>query len=165
MSHFEQSQFDYAAYEKSAPAVVNAMRTLGKAVDDSGLDKSLSELLKIRVSQINGCIFCLQLHLNLARKLGMPPGKIDLVATWKEGDIYSERERAALAWAEALTHMAGQSISTAVHEELERHFSSSEIGFLTAAIANINAWNRIAGGLRFPPPIPSRQLAAKEDKA
>ena len=147
---------DWIAFEHAAPSVVAALAMLGKAVDDSGLDKQLTELLKLRASQINGCAFCLQYHLNLARKLELAQAKIDLVATWRDAGIFSPRECAALAWTEALTSMAQQHISDALYAQVEAEFSPSEIAFLTTAVGAINAWNRIAGALQFSPPIPSK---------
>ena len=144
-------------FDRSAPAVTVALRALGQAVDDSGLDKSLTELIKLRASQINGCAYCIQYHLNLARRVGVVPAKLDLVAAWREAGIYGARERAALAWAEALTRMAGRHICDAVYTELQAQFSETEIAFLTSAIGAINAWNRIAGALQFAPPVPSEQ--------
>lgn len=143
-----------AAYEGFAADTVAALLALGRAVSDSGLDKQLTELLKIRVSQINGCAFCLQYHLNQARQLPVPAVKIDLVATWAEAGIYSARERAALAWAEALTWMAARPVDDVFYRDLVNQFSEREAAHITAAIANINAWNRIAGALQFAPPIP-----------
>ena len=142
-------------FDRSAPAVTVALRALGQAVDDSGLDKSLTELIKLRASQINGCAYCIQYHLNLARRVGVVPAKLDLVAAWREAGIYGARERAALAWAEALTRMAERHICDAVYTELQAQFSETEIAFLTSAIGAINAWNRIAGALQFAPPVPS----------
>jgi AhpD family alkylhydroperoxidase len=136
-----------------APDARDALIALGKAVDASGLPKDLTELVKLRVSQINGCAFCLQLHLGIARKLGIKTPKLDLVAAWRDADIYTSRERAALAWAEVLTHAEHGAESDAAFSGLQQEFSQSEIAFLTAAIANINAWNRICGGLRFKPVI------------
>jgi AhpD family alkylhydroperoxidase len=151
------ARIDWGDYNELAPDAVTALRALGKAVDDSGLDKQLTELLKIRASQLNGCAFCLQFHLNVARNEGVPPTKIDLVATWADTDIFTARERAALAWTEALTKMGQQHIAGNVYDELYAHFTSSEVAHLTASIAAINAWNRIAGALRFTPPIPTGQ--------
>lgn len=155
-----QARSDWATFEQTAPEVLLAMRALGKAVDDSGLDKSLTELIKVRASQINGCAFCLQFHLNLARKLGVPAAKLDLVAVWQEADIYSTRERAALAWTESLCNMAGQPVSDTAYAQVKQEFSDSEIAFLTSSIAAINAWNRIAGALQFAPPIPAENLSS-----
>ncbi|AEK58455.1 carboxymuconolactone decarboxylase family protein [Acidithiobacillus caldus] len=146
---------DRSEFEGNAPGVAAALRAIGKAVEESGIDLSLIELLKIRASQINGCAFCLQFHLNAARKLGVAPTKIDLVATWREAVIFSRQEVAALAWTDALTLMAHGPIPERVYADLESEFSAKEIVFLTVAIGLINAWNRIAGGLRFTPPIPA----------
>jgi AhpD family alkylhydroperoxidase len=148
-----QPRIDENQYYQTAPGATAALLALGKAVDDSGLDKPLTELIKLRASQINGCAYCLQYHLNVARKLGVSSVKLDLVAAWRDAGVFTPRELAALAWTEALTLMAEWSVSDAVYAELQEQFSASEIVFLTTAIANINAWNRIAGALRFTPPV------------
>jgi AhpD family alkylhydroperoxidase len=154
MTHSQhQPRIDENQYYQTAPEVAAALLALGKAVDDSGLDKTLTELMKLRASQLNGCAYCIQYHLNVARKLGMSSAKLDLVAAWRDAGVFSSREMAALAWTEALTRMAGNAVSDSVYEELEKQFSEPEIAFLTAAIAAINAWNRIAGALGFEPPI------------
>jgi AhpD family alkylhydroperoxidase len=143
---------DWPTFEGAAPAVVAALGLLGKAVDDSGLDKRLTELVKLRASQLNGCAFCLQFHLNVARKVGLAQNKIDLLAAWRDAGVFSAREQAALGWTEALTLMAQQQVPDASYAALQAEFSESEIAFLTATVGAINAWNRIAGALRFPPP-------------
>lgn len=143
----------FDTFLKTAPGVVNALSLLGKAIDDSGLEKQLSELIKLRASQLNGCAFCLQYHLNLARKLGLEAVKIDLVATWRDAGVFTSRERSALAWTEALTNMANHPVPDSIYTDLQDDFTVSEINFLTAAIAAINAWNRIAGALKFAPPL------------
>lgn len=147
-------RIDRIEYERAAPGTVVALRTLGKAVDDSGLEKPLTELLKVRASQINGCAYCLHFHLAGARQANVMPAKLDLVATWREVDIFTVRERAALAWTESLTLMAQHPVADSIYAELQQQFSVSEIAHLTAAIGLINAWNRIAGGLRFSPVVP-----------
>ena len=149
-------------FEQVAPSVIEALRMLSKAVDDSGLDKQLTELLKLRASQLNGCAFCLQFHLNLARKLGLAQIKIDLVASWREANVFSVRERSALAWTEALTLMAHQDITDPLYAEVKNAFTESEIVFLTTAVGAINAWNRIAGALQFSPPLPLDQRQNSE---
>jgi AhpD family alkylhydroperoxidase len=141
------------SFYQIAPDARDALIALGKAVDASGLEKDLTELVKLRVSQMNGCAFCLQMHLGIARKLGIKGSKLDLVAAWRDADIYTDRERAALAWAEAITEFDHGTASDEAFAALQKAFSESEIAFLTAAIANINAWNRIAAGLRFAPVI------------
>lgn len=145
----------YEEFRKAAAPVHAALIVLGKAVDKSGLDKGLTELVKLRASQINGCAFCLQHHLNVARKLGLPDAKLDLLAVWREAGVYSERELAALAWSEALTKEAAEGASDAAYAELLRHFSENEAMYLTVAVGTINQWNRIAGALRFAPPLAS----------
>lgn len=145
----------YSAYRKNASEVFRLLRELGETVHDSGIENTLAELLKIRISQINRCAFCLQVHLNMARKIGIPSIKIDLISIWREVNIYSEREYLALAWAEALTEMNQCIENISIYDDLKKVFSEKEICFLTASIATINASNRIAGGLRFSPPPPS----------
>jgi AhpD family alkylhydroperoxidase len=149
MSH---ARMEFAPFMKAAPDVIAALRALTKATVDAGLEKDLIELVKIRASQINGCAFCLQFHLNEARKMGMAAEKLDLVATWSEAGIYSEREQAALAWTETLTRVA-DGVSDEAYAAVGKAFSEKETMYLTAAIGNINAWNRIGVAFRFSPPI------------
>jgi AhpD family alkylhydroperoxidase len=149
----------YDAFAKIAPAANDALLAMGKSADVSGVDKQIIELVKLRVSQINNCAFCLQIHLNTARRLGMPAEKVDLVATWHEAGVYSEKECAALAWAEALTDLAGGSVTDDEYEAIREHFSEEEVVFLSVSIANINAWNRLGASFRFAPPIPKRVAA------
>ncbi|NML25161.1 carboxymuconolactone decarboxylase family protein [Zoogloea dura] len=144
--------FEFSDFQQTAGKVVDALLAMGKAVDASGLEKPLTELVKLRVSQINACTFCLQYHLNLARQAGIPAAKLDLLAAWRDAPIFDQRERAALGWAEALTGMAGQPIQESTRQHAAAAFSPTELAFLTAAIASINAWNRIGGGLGFAPP-------------
>lgn len=150
----------YQQFSKTAPAAQAALLAMGKAVEEAGLDKQLVELVKLRVSQINNCAFCLQIHLNVARRIGVPQEKLDLVATWEEAGIFSARERAALAWAEQLARLAGHSVSDESYAAAREHFSEDELLWLSVAIANINAWNRLGAAFRFAPPIPGRAAAA-----
>ena len=150
----------YDTFQKTAPSAQAALLAMGKTADDSGLDKELIELVKLRVSQVNNCAFCLQIHLNVARKLGVAQEKLDLVATWHEAGIFSEQEGAALAWAETLTRLADRSVSDEAYDAARRHFSEEQIIFLSVAIGTINAWNRLGAAFRFAPPIPRRVAAA-----
>lgn len=143
---------DYADFNRIAPEASAALRALAAAVEKSGLEKDLTELLKIRASQMNGCAFCTQFHLNTARKLQVSAEKLDLVAVWHDSPVFSARERAALEWTEQLTEMPRGGATETSYAALQEQFATSEIAFLTVAIANINAWNRIAAGLRFTPP-------------
>ena len=145
-------KIDWPQFQQIAPAVVATLRTLTKVIADSGLEKPLTELLKVRASQLNGCAFCLGLHLDFARKAGVPQQALDLVATWREAGIFSARERAALAWTEALTLMAQQHVPDDLYAQVCEQFATDEVAFLTSSIGLINAWNRIAGGLRFAAP-------------
>lgn len=144
------TRIDRADYNRLAPAAYAAMLALGKAVADSGLEPGLIELVKIRASQINACAFCTLYHTDIVRRAGVPQRQLDLLPAWRDANAFSPRERAALAWTEALTAMAHE--TEAEYAALAPHFTPAEIAFLTTAIANINAWNRIAGALRFTPP-------------
>jgi AhpD family alkylhydroperoxidase len=151
--HGAHTRLTYEAFTKTAPAAHAALTALSKAVDDSGLEKELTELVKLRVSQLNGCAYCIQHHLNVARRLGLANEKLDLVAAWPDAGVFTPREMAALAWTEALTKMGAESTSDQAYTALLRQFSATEAMFLTVAIGTINQWNRIAVALRFPPPV------------
>ena len=150
----------YDSFARTAPGAQAALLAMGKTADELGLDKEIVELAKLRVSQINNCAFCLQIHLNVSRKLGIAQEKLDLVATWHEAGIFSPRECAALAWAETLTHLAGCSVSDEAYAAIRKHFHENEIVFLSVSIATINAWNRLGAAFRFAPPIPKKEAAA-----
>lgn len=138
------------------PGVHEALRSMGKTATDTGFDKQLIELIKVRASQVNGCAYCIQLHLNIARQFGVSQAKLDLLAVWREPrSRFSRRECIALGWAEALTDLAHQPIPTDVYADVTSEFTNSELVALTVAVANINAWNRICGPLHFTPPEPT----------
>ena len=142
---------------QAAPGVMKAMMALEEQVTCTALEPSLAELVKIRASQINGCAFCVQHHILLSERLGVPVDKLHLVAVWREAPIYSARERAALAWAEALT-LLPNGFGDEVYAEVQREFSETELMYLTSAIASINVWNRFGAAFRWTPP--KRQIAA-----
>jgi len=144
-------------FAKTQIEVVAALRQMSQAAtaDSSGkqgLEKDLVELLKIRISQINGCAFCLQYHLGLARGLGVAERKLGLLAAWRDAGIFSERETAALGYAERLTLLGHSALGAADRLEPGNPFFAVEIEQLTIAIATINAWNRLAAALGFAPP-------------
>jgi AhpD family alkylhydroperoxidase len=145
---------------KVSPAAYQAVAALQTYVDHSGLDAKLRDLIKIRVSQINGCAFCLAMHTRDARKTGETDERMHLLAAWREAPIYSARERAALAWVEAITLVTQSHVPDEVFEAVRKQFSEKEIVDLTAAAAAINTWNRIAIALRAPPQVESRKEAA-----
>jgi AhpD family alkylhydroperoxidase len=155
-------RIEYTAFQDIVPEFATGMAAITHALRKSSIEPELRELIKIRASQLNGCAFCVQFHLNDARKINVPAPKLDLLATWREAGIFSARERAALDWTERITLMAQHSIDDAAYEALKEHFSEREIGVLTVAISQINAWNRIAAPLRFTPPIPQPANEIKE---
>jgi AhpD family alkylhydroperoxidase len=158
-----QSRIGWQEFKQLAPDAYAALTALSKAVAASGIELDLLELLKLRASQINGCAFCTQFHLNEARRLGVSAAKLDLVVVWREAGIFSDREQAALAWTEKLTRIAGNHISDDDYAAVTAHFAPAQLAALTAGIGLINTWNRIAGPLRFAPPIPS-QANQREDQ-
>lgn len=127
----------------TAPAIMKQVRLLNQAVDDSGLEHSLLHLVKLRASQINGCSFCVDMHSREAMRDGESRQRVFLVSAWKESPLYSERERAAFAYTEAVTLIAGQGIPQPLYEGTLKHFSEEELVKLTVAIGMINVWNRL----------------------
>jgi len=123
-----------------------AMLGLERAVHEGGLEPLLLELVKTRASQINGCAHCLDMHTKDARALGEDEMRLHVLAAWREAPFYSDRERGALAWCEALTLLPQQGAPDEVFAELQRNFSDDEIAALTFAIVAINGWNRLAVG-------------------
>jgi AhpD family alkylhydroperoxidase len=132
---------------------------LGQLAAKAGLDKQLLELVKLRASQLNGCAFCVQYHILQAEGLGVPADKLDLVVVWREAPQFSRRERAALAWTEALTDLGG-GISDEVYAEASTEFSEKELAYLTSAVAAINVWNRFGVAYRWTPPARPGEVRA-----
>lgn len=124
------------------------------------LDHKLLTLVKMRASQINHCAYCLHMHSAEARKEGEREERLFLLNAWRESELYTERERAALAWTEALTHVSETQAPDADYDEVRRHFSEDEVIALTMAIAMINAWNRISVGFRAQHPNERKLIAA-----
>jgi AhpD family alkylhydroperoxidase len=156
MSH---ARSEYADFQKLAPDAFEIVSALGKLAAKAGLDKQLLELIKLRASQINGCAFCVQYHILQAENLGVPTDKINLVVVWREAPQFSKRERAALAWTEALTLITG-SVSDEVFAEASAEFSEKELAYLTSAVASINVWNRYGVAYRWTPPPRQRAASA-----
>ena len=137
-----------SAYD-AAPGAMDAMYAVEKYIDRCGLERSLIELVKMRASQINGCAFCLNMHSVDARKNGETEQRLYLLDAWHESSLYSARERAALAWTEALTSIASTHAPDAVYADLRAHFTEAETTNLTLLICQINSWNRFAIGFRY----------------
>jgi AhpD family alkylhydroperoxidase len=142
------------------PETPKALRGLGEAVKKSGLEIALIELVKIRASQINGCAFCLAMHTDEARAMGESDARMHLLSAWREAPVFSARERAALAWTEALTRIADAPVSDELYREARAQFTDAELANLTTAIVTINAWNRIAIAYRFMPDVKAQGPAA-----
>ena len=135
-------------YARALPKGVKALRDLEAAIAQSGLDSGLLHLVKMRASQINGCAYCLDMHSKDARAEGETEQRLYALSAWEEAPFYTQRERAALAWTDALTLIAQTHAPDDVYREVRAEFSDTELAALTAAIAAINAWNRLAIGFR-----------------
>jgi AhpD family alkylhydroperoxidase len=154
MSQGPAARIDRSTFRKLAPDVNEIALALGQASRKAGLDNQLIELVMLRASQINGCVFCLQHHVLAAEGFGIPVDKFNLLAVWREAPVYSPRERAALAWTEALTLVA-QGVSDEVYAAANAEFSEKELAYLTSAIAAINVWNRIGVAYQWAPAVRS----------
>lgn len=132
------------------PALLKSLAVFDQAVR-SGLEPKLLHLIKIRTSQINGCAFCQHMHTAEARHDGEQQERLDVVASWAEVGVFSERERAALRWAETLARLSQHAVHDGDYEAVAAHFNEQELVNLTGMIMAINAWNRLAIGFRFQP--------------
>ena len=144
---------------KVAPDGVSALIAVENYLKNSGLDHRLLTLVKVRASQINGCAYCLHMHTEEARKLGENPSRLYLLNAWHESNLYSDRERAALAWAESLTNISTTHAPDEVYEQARRQFTEKALADLSIAIAMINAWNRLSIGFRAQHPADLRHAA------
>jgi AhpD family alkylhydroperoxidase len=143
----------------AAPEGLNALRGVEQYLANCAVDQKLLALVKTRVSQINGCTYCLHMHTEEAHKLGETDVRLLVLDGWHESTLYAPRERAALAWAESLTHIAETRAPDEVYENARRHFSEKELADLSIAIAMINAWNRLCIGARVVHPAETRKAA------
>lgn len=145
-----------------SPKATQAMLQLQKYVNDSGLEHSLLELVKMRASQINGCAYCLDMHSKDARAAGETEQRLYALDAWRETSFYSARERAALEWTEALTLVREGHVPDDVFESAREHFSEQELVDLSLAVVAINGWNRVSIAFRaeagsYQVPAPRRQ--------
>ncbi len=136
-----------------APQGMKALMALEGSFNTSGLDPVLMELVRLRVSQINGCAFCLHMHSSDLMKRGVEPMRLHLLPAWRESSLYSDRERAALAWAEALTLLPENGASDEDYAMLAAEFPEAEQVQLTLLIGAINTWNRLQVGFRAAHPV------------
>jgi AhpD family alkylhydroperoxidase len=156
MSH---ARSEYKDFKALAPDAFEAAQALGKVAASAGIDKQLLELIKLRASQINGCAYCVQHHILLGERLGLSTDKLNLVVVWREAPQFTPRERAALAWTEALT-LISEGVSDEVYAEASAEFSEQELLYLTSAIASINTWNRFGAAYRWTPPARQNKVQA-----
>ncbi len=156
MSHARK---EYSDFQTLTPDVYEGVLALGGFAAKAGIEKPLLELIKLRASQINGCAFCVQYHVLQAERLGVSIDKLNLVVAWREAPQFSPRERAALAWTEALTLLTG-GVSDEVYAQACAEFSDKELTYLTSAIVSINAWNRFGVAYRWSPP--ARQVKVSD---
>lgn len=152
---------------KDAGGVYAALRKGQDYVDTCGLEKELVKLIQFRVSQINSCAYCIDMHYKEAIHEGIDPIKLVSVSAWRESPYYSPKEQAVLAFAEQLTHMPTEEHSDAIHDELSKYFSKAEIANLTMAVIQINSWNRLTrsfGTLAGKYKVPEKKEAIAEVK-
>lgn len=138
-------------YSENAPEAIKGLLELERYVHGSGLERRLYELVKTRASQINGCAYCLDMHTKDARKAGETEQRLYALSAWREAPFYTDRERAALAWTEALTLISENDVPDALYQAARKHFDEKEIVALTMAIVAINGWNRLAISFRTVP--------------
>lgn len=144
------SRLDYYA---ASPRAMKAMLTLEAMTSDLTIEQPLLHLIKIRASQLNGCAFCTDMHSIDARRLGETDRRLYAVAVWRSSDFFTPRERAALAWTEALTSLTNGEVSDEVYHQVEAYFSEAEMVDLTMAINAISSWNRLAVSFRQKPSV------------
>ena len=135
-------------YWKAAPGGYKAMMALEAYLRESGLEAALLHMVKLRASQLNGCAYCIDMHWKDARAAGEDEQRLYGLDAWREAPYYSDRERAALAWTEALTDITDGHVADAVYDEVRVHFSDKALADLAWAVAAINAWNRVAIAFR-----------------
>jgi uncharacterized peroxidase-related enzyme len=138
-------------YYKISPDGINKLSAVSSYVHSSSLDAKLRALVELRVSQINGCLYCIDMHTKEARKLNEDQKKLDTLVAWHESPLFTDKEKTALAWAESLTHVSQTHAPDDVYAKLAEHFSEKEIVDLSLCISLMNAWNRIAIGFRKNP--------------
>ena len=143
-------RLDYLA---AAPQAIQALSSAGKYLHAEKFDPILKALVELRVSQINGCAYCLNLHTAEARAHGEKQQRLDTLSAWRETNFFTEREQAALAWAESLTLIADAHAPDDVYANVAKHFQGKELVDLTLVIVTINAWNRFSIGFHKPVPV------------
>lgn len=147
-------------YAKASPEAFKAVVALENYVQSSGLERRFIHLIKLRASIINGCAFCVDMHVKESRHDGLSEQWTNLMSVWRESTVYTEQERALLGWVDAVTKIAETGAPDDAFEELKTHFSEEDIVKITVAIGTINTWNRIAVGFRSQHPVDAAAKAA-----
>lgn len=140
-------------YQQQSPELFKKLVELGMLLKKASIEESILDLVDIRASQLNGCAFCLDMHVKEATLHGERALRLHHVAVWRESDLFSPRERAALAWTEALTRISPLGVSDEIYERVRTQYSEKELSDLTFHVMSINAWNRVNIGFRVPPGI------------
>lgn len=151
------------AYAKVAPGTIMAMRALDQYVTQSGVELGLLDLVKIRASQLNRCAYCVDMHTKDARARGEGEQRLYALPVWHETPFFTDRERAALAWTEAITLLPGHGVTDELYHHARQHFSEKQLVDLTMAIIAINGWNRLSVAFRTVPG--TYQLASHREPA
>lgn len=145
---------------KLVPDVTKAMLAVEAALGETGIEHGVGELVRLRASQINGCAVCIFMHVQDARQHGETDLRIQMLDAWRESPLYTDRERAALAWTESLTHVSKTHASDADYELVKSQFNETEIAALTVIVGMINAWNRLQIAARAVHAVPAPAVAA-----
>jgi uncharacterized peroxidase-related enzyme len=140
-------------YHSLAAAGIKALGAVSAYEDNCGIEPTLRRLVELRVSQINGCAYCLDLHARQLRELGEKQQRLDVLSAWHETALFSNRERAALAWAESVTLVSETHVPDAAFEAARAEFSERDLANLALIVATMNAWNRLAISFRSEPPV------------
>ena len=146
-------------YSKAAPEGVEILRQLEHYLIKAGLEPDLMELVKLRASQINGCAYCIDMHTKDARSRGESEQRLYGISAWRESPFYTGRERAALAWAEAVTKVNEDQVPDEIYDQVKQHFTEKELVDLTLAVIAINSWNRLNLALQTRPVVAPRAMA------
>jgi AhpD family alkylhydroperoxidase len=140
-------------YQQQSPELFRKFAEFGLLLRKSAIEESIRDLVDIRASQLNGCAFCVDMHVKEATIHGERALRLHHVAVWRESDLFTPRERAALAWTEALTQLSPMGVSDEIYERVRAQLSEKELSDLTFLVMSINAWNRVNIGFRIPPGI------------
>lgn len=151
-----KARLDYFA---KLPELMKAVGELNGKIEGAGLEKSLIHLVKLRASQINGCSFCVNMHSQEARRDGESEQRVYLVAAWRDSPLFTDRERAAFEWTEAVTLISQGGVSDDLYERVRKQFSEEDLVKLTAVVAMINVWNRLSIPFRTPHPVHAARVA------